>query len=98
MINTIWPYREGMNSQDHFAQLEQIGWTIECTGIGSVPQHVLLQIADDATRLGVRPIAAGVLADPSEPANARQRAFGLVASVLAETYLYDLNRRFSTAA
>ena len=87
-----------MTSQDHLAQLEQIGWTIEFTGIRSVPQHVLLQIADEATRLGVRPIAASVLADPTEPANARQRAFGLIASDLAETYLYDLNRRFSTAA
>ena len=98
MINTNYPYREGMTSQDHLTQLDQIGWTIERTGIAGVPEQLLIQIADEATRLGVRPVAAGVLASASDPANARARAFGSIAPGLAKTYQSDLNRRFSRAA
>ena len=87
-----------MTPQDHLAQLEHLGWTIEHSGIDSVPQQLLVQIADEATRLGVRPVAASVLADPSDPANARQRAFGTIAAGLAQIYRDDHNRRFATAA
>jgi hypothetical protein len=87
-----------MTSQDHLTQLDQIAWTIERTGIAGVPDQLLIEIADEANRLGVRPVAAGVLANTGDPANARARAFGRIAPGLARTYHSDLNRRFSRAA
>jgi hypothetical protein len=84
-----------MNSPVTLTQLDQIGWSIEHSGIGKVPNQLLLQIAEDAKRLGVRPVAASVLANSDDPAVARERAFGLIAPSLAKTYLPDTPGRLS---
>lgn len=92
-----------MTSSISLSQLEQIGWTIDRSGLTDVPEQQLVQIAKEAIRLGVRPISAGVLADPSEPSVARQRAFGWVANGLADLARADLaqldpNRQFARVA
>lgn len=84
-----------MNSTVTLTQLDQIGWSIERGGIDKVPDQLLSQIANDAERLGVRPVAARVLADADNPAVARERAFGLIAPSLAKTYLPDTPGRLS---
>lgn len=81
-----------MTSPLSLLQLEQIGWTIDRSGLTVVPEPQLQQVAQEAIRLGVRPIAAGVLADPSEPSVVRQRAFGRVANGLADIFRADLAR------
>jgi hypothetical protein len=83
-----------MNSVS-LTQLDQIGWTIERRGIAGVPDQVIAQIADDAVRLGVRPVSAGVLANPADPAAARERAFGRIAPALAKTSPADIPGRLS---
>ena len=95
MIDTIQSYREGMNSTVTLTQLDQIGWSIESGGIDKVPDQLIVQIAEDARRLGVRPVAASVLANSDETAAARERAFGLIAPHLAKTYLPDTPGRLS---
>lgn len=83
-----------MNSVS-LTQLDQIGWTIERRGITGVPDQLLARIADDAMRLGVRPVSAAVLADSEDPAAARERAFGRIAPALAKTYPADIPGRLS---
>ncbi len=78
-----------MTSSLSLTQLEQIGWTIDRSGLTEVSEQQLFQVAQEAIRLGVRPIAAGVLADSSEPSVARQRAFGWVANGLADIFRGD---------
>jgi hypothetical protein len=93
----------GMTSSLSLTELEQIGWTIERSGLANVTDQRLAEIAHEAIQLGIRPIAAGVLADPSEPSVARQRAFGRIASGLADVLRGDLarldpNRQFARVA
>ena len=92
-----------MTSLLSLTQLEQLGWTIERSGLADVPEQQLLHIAHEAIRLGIRPIAANVLADPTVPSAVRQRAFGHVATGLAtmlhsDLGLRDPNRQFATVA
>ena len=84
-----------MSSTVTLTQLDQIGWSIERGGIDKIPDQLLVQIAEDAKRLGVRPVAASVLANSDDPAVARERAFGLIAPRLAKTYLPDTPGRLS---
>ena len=84
-----------MSSTVTLTQLDQIGWSIERGGIDKIPDQLLVQIAEDAKRLGVRPVAASVLGNSDDPAVARERAFGLIAPHLAKTYLPDTPGRLS---
>ena len=84
-----------MSSPVSLTQLDQIGWSIERRGIAGIPEQLITQIAEDAMRLGVRPIAASVLGNPDDPAVARERAFGLIAPGLAKTYVPDTPGRLS---
>ena len=86
MIVIIRPYREGMSSHIDIALLGRIGRSIEQDGIAAIPQQLLTDVAHEAVRLGVRPVLAGVLASPSHPPVARERAFGSVASGVARAY------------
>jgi len=95
VFNTIWPYLKGMTSNHRLSQLDQLGWTIDRRGIAGAPDQLIAQIAEDAIRLGVRPVAAGVFADPKDPAAARERAFGRIAQALARTYTADAPGRLS---
>lgn len=61
------------------ADLDRLGVLIDRDGIDAVPRHLVDAVVDSATALGIRPVAKDVLADPSEPRVARERAFALVA-------------------
>jgi hypothetical protein len=61
------------------ADLDRVGVLIERDGLAAVPDHLLRSLADDAKRLGIRPIAAAVLTDPIDPIVARERAFSRLA-------------------
>jgi hypothetical protein len=66
---------------DHavIADLDRVGSIIGTAGITDVPEHLLHTLADDAKQLGIRPVAASVLADPQSPTVVRERAFAVLA-------------------
>jgi hypothetical protein len=64
--------------------IEQLAWDVAADG--PVAHHdQLTAVARTARMAGIAFIAAGVLADPSAPAVARQRALGIIATELAVT-------------
>ena len=67
---------------DVLSDLDRVGAIIDCDGIAAVPQHLLLAVAHDAKRLGIRPIATDVLIGHDDPDVARERAFSKVANSL----------------
>lgn len=61
------------------ADLDRVGTIIGEHGIDAVPAHLLRTLTTDAKQLGVRPVAADVLADTADTAVARERAFAVLA-------------------
>lgn len=59
--------------------LDELGWRIECHGIGSLTPAELVELADQAGEQGLSGVLTGVLADPAAPRAARERAFGRLA-------------------
>jgi hypothetical protein len=75
-------------NQDRFEvadipQLDALAWEIEDGGIAG-RELAVRRVVRAAQALGVSPTLVAVLADPAEPAVARLRAFGCVATALAE--------------
>ena len=65
-------------------RLDQIAWTIDQRGINAIPAAALRELGFLARTAGASQILSDVLVDTTAPAVARQRAFGRIASVLAE--------------
>ena len=65
-------------------RLDQVAWTIDQRGINAIPAAALRELGFLATSAGAHQILSDVLVDPAAPAIARQRAFGRIASLLAE--------------
>jgi hypothetical protein len=61
--------------------MTRLAWALAERGTAGV-EHDLQALAAQARRVGVRPVAAGVLADQAAPEVVRLRAFSLVASAL----------------
>ena len=69
-----------MNSIDR-DEMERLAWRLADRGVAGLERE-LADVARDARRAGVRPVAADVLTDRSAPEVARIRAFALVAAAL----------------
>ena len=65
-------------------RLDQVAWTIDQRGINSIPAAALRELGFLARSAGGSQILSDVLSDPAAPAVARQRAFGRIASLLAD--------------
>lgn len=74
------------------ADLDRIGSIIDRHGITAVPDELLHALAADAKAAGVRPLAASILVDPSDPWVVRERAFAVVACGLIGAH----SRRLTT--
>jgi hypothetical protein len=75
-------------NQDHLEvadipQLDALAWEIEDGGIAG-RELAVRRVVRAAQALGVSPTLVAVLADPAEPEVARLRAFGCIATALAE--------------
>jgi len=55
--------------------LDRFSEAIEAEGIEAVPAEVMISFVEVARSVDASPVAIGVLADPTEPAVARERAF-----------------------
>lgn len=71
-----------MTSQPTIDQLTSLAEAVVLDGF-EAHGPALADLVTTARRLGVRPIAAGVLADRSAPCLVRERALGLVVVALA---------------
>ena len=60
------------------ADLDRIGSIIDQHGISAVPDQLLHDLARDAKAAGVRPLAASILLDHTDPRVVRERAFAAV--------------------
>ena len=81
------PYPEGMETNfiPTTQRLDQVAWTIDQRGINSIPAAALRELGFLARSAGGSQILSDVLVDTTAPAIARQRAFGHIASLLAES-------------
>lgn len=70
-----------MNANDRY--LEDIAADFDSYGIAAV-EAALAAVVDRARRAGISPVLLSVLADPTEPEIARARAFGIIATRLAQ--------------
>ncbi|MBI4883501.1 MAG: hypothetical protein HY826_05540 [Actinobacteria bacterium] len=64
-------------------RMERMALTIDRRGINAIPVAALRELGFQAVSAGSSRIVAEVLADPCAPPVARERAFGIVATVLA---------------
>ena len=64
--------------------IDQLAWVVAADG-PDAHHGALVALARRARSAGIAGVAAGVLADPTAPAVARQRALGVVATELAAT-------------
>ena len=55
--------------------LDRFSEAIEAEGIEAVPADVMISFVEVARSVDASPVAIGVLADPTEPTVARERAF-----------------------
>ena len=69
------------NLRNLISELALLGEAITRDGVGA-HEPALAKLASTARSLGVRPAAAGVLADPTAPEVVRERAFSVVAAAL----------------
>jgi len=80
------PYPDLMNN--HFIptnqRLDQVAWTIDQRGINAIPAAALRELGFLARSAGANQVLTDVLADTNAPEIARQRAYGRIASVLAD--------------
>jgi hypothetical protein len=65
-------------------RLDQVAWTIDQRGINAIPAAALRELGFLARSAGGSQILSDVLVDTTAPAVVRQRAFGHIASLLAE--------------
>ena len=65
-------------------RLDQVAWTIDQRGINSIPAAALRELGFLARSAGGSQILSDVLVDANAPAVVRQRAFGHIASLLAD--------------
>ncbi len=65
-------------------RLDQVAWTIDQRGINAIPAAALRELGFLARSAGGSQVLSDVLMDTSAPAVARQRAYGRIASLLAE--------------
>ena len=65
-------------------RLDQVAWTIDQRGINSIPVAALRELGFLARSAGGSQVLSDVLVDTTAPAVARQRAYGRIASLLAE--------------
>lgn len=65
-------------------RLDQVAWTIDQRGINSIPAAALRELGFLAKSAGASKILTDVLVDTKAPSVARQRAFGRIASLIAE--------------
>jgi len=65
-------------------RLDQVAWTIDRRGINAIPAAALRELGFLARSAGGSQILSDVLVDPNAPSVARQRAYGRIASLLAE--------------
>jgi hypothetical protein len=75
---------EAMNTTIDISQLVQLAWDLEDGGIAG-QELAVRRVVWAAQAARVSPTLVGVLADPAEPEIARLRAFGRIATALAET-------------
>jgi hypothetical protein len=64
-------------------RLPDLAWALSCDGLGA-HEVSIRQVVSWARAADVSPVLVGILADPSEPEVARLRAFGRIATALAE--------------
>lgn len=64
-------------------RMERMALTIDRRGINAIPAAALRELGFQAVSAGSSRIVAEVLADPCAPAVARERAFGIIATILA---------------
>lgn len=65
-------------------RLDQVAWTIDQRGINAIPAAALRELGFLARSAGGSQILSDVLIDTNAPTVARQRAYGRIASLLAE--------------
>lgn len=65
-------------------RLDQVAWTIDQRGINSIPAAALRELGFQARAAGASQVLSDVLSDTAAPTVARQRAFGMIASFIAE--------------
>jgi hypothetical protein len=80
--------RNRITNNDHvdlvdMSQLTELAWEFEDGGIAG-RELAVRRVVHAARALGVSPTMVAVLADPAEPEVARLRAFGCVATALAD--------------
>lgn len=83
---TRWAYPELMDNPfiPTIQRLDQVAWTIEQRGINAIPAAALRELGFLARSAGGSQILSDVLVDTTAPNVARQRAYGRIASLLAE--------------
>ena len=79
-------YRNAMDSPfiPTTQRLDQVAWTIDQRGINAIPAAALRELGFLARSAGGSQILSDVLVDTTAPTVARQRAYGRIASLLAE--------------
>jgi hypothetical protein len=65
-------------------RLDQVAWTIDQRGINAIPAAALRELGFLARSAGASQILSDLLVDTAAPNVARQRAFGKIASLIAE--------------
>ena len=69
--------------------LDGMAWTISKSGFDSVPAAALRELGFEARRAGVSASVAHTLVDSNVPLVVRQRAFGHIASKVANLWQHD---------
>ena len=59
--------------------IDRLAWLIDRDGLGAVTPTQIDGVVEHARTTGASPVLIDVLADTTEPTNARTRAFGMVA-------------------
>ncbi|CAN5631856.1 hypothetical protein BH10ACT2_BH10ACT2_18940 [soil metagenome] len=65
-------------------RLDSVAWTIDQRGINAIPAAALRELGFLALSAGASHVLTDVLVDTNAPSVARQRAYGRIASVLAD--------------
>ena len=60
-------------------EIDRLAWLIDRHGLGAVTPTQIDGVVEHARTTGASPVLINVLADATEPTNARTRAFGMVA-------------------
>jgi hypothetical protein len=78
-----------MNTPLNHQALDGMAWTISQSGFDSVPAAALRELGFEARRAGVSNSVAHTLVDGNVPLVVRQRAFGHIASKIAQLWQHD---------